>query len=241
MKKLWMLGAVAVMATTTLLANQIQVGYSGSSFGPYQTGQGGEFTFNDINPDGWLDLSGYVPGKTSGFGGGSTFQTFCIERGESISGYAATYNAAVNTAAVYGGVGPSGDPISVGTGWLYCQFATGTLAYNYSGTAAQRKADANLLQRAIWWLEGESGIGYDGSNPYMAAVVAHFGSAANAKADGGWLYGVYALNLWKGSDPLQNRAQDSLYYRPVPDGGLTVMLLGLGLGSVAFVSRRIRK
>ena len=86
----------------------------------------------------------------------------------------------------------------MGTGWLYSQFAQGTLAgYVFSGTEAQREASANLLQQAIWWLEGEGGVRPPvlPSNMFMVAVVNHFGSQSNAKANGAEQFSVYALNL----------------------------------------------
>ena len=206
MRILLLIGAV-LTAASVAHANQIRVGYIGATwstsslFGPYQTGGGGEFTLNDINPDGWLDLSGYVDGETKNFGpsGISSFQSFCIEKSEPLFPWI-PYDAQLNTKAIKGGEGPAGDPISKGTGWLYSQFARGVLAgYSYDGTSpseiAARKSSASLLQKAIWWLEGESQA-FSASNPFMIAVVANFGnSTAEAKSDGGAAYGVSALNL----------------------------------------------
>lgn len=236
--------AVVGLALPAAIANQVQVGYSGAGYGPYQTGLGGEFTLNDLNPEGWLDLSGYAS-VTKNFGptGITSFQTFCLEGGEYLYPYSTTYDAVVNTKALYGGVGPSGDALSAGTGWLYQQFATGvwegSLSYSYAGgnatEIAARKDSAGKFQDTIWWLEGEEGKTYDASNPYMKAVVDKFGSEANAKADGGSTYGVYALNLTVPGTG--GRAQDQLYYK-VPDGGMTVALLGMGLAGVGFFARR---
>jgi len=239
---------LALALTSPAFADQVQVGYSGSSFGPYQSGVGGEFTLNDIGPDGWLDLSGYVAGKTSNFGGITSFQTFCIEKTEFIEGYNTTYDAKLNTRALYGSEGPTGDPISRGAGWLYSRFAQGLLTgYAYAGTTASeiaaRKVSASLLQQAIWWLELES-TAYTSSNPFMLAAFNQFGGEAGARADGGAAYGVSALNLWlPGTDPTiaANRAQDQLFYKPVPDGGQTLALLGMVLCGMAIASRRFRR
>jgi len=231
--------ALLVVASPAL-ANEIQVGYSGSAYGPYQADSGGEFTLNDINPEGWLNLSGYVAGKTSNFGGITSFQTFCIEGTEFLNPYAQVYNAKLSDTAMYGSQPAPGDPLSVGTGWLYSQFAQGILAgYNYSGTVAERKASAALLQNAIWWLEGEEGITYTASNLFMLAVVTQFGSQSGAQANGASMFGVYALNLWTGDDPTQNRAQDQLFYS-TPDGYATLSLLGLGLCGLMVASRKMR-
>jgi hypothetical protein len=35
--------------------------------------------------------------------------------------------------------------------------------------------------------------------------------------------------------------QSQLYYKSVPDGGMTLMLLGMSLGGLAALSRRLRK
>lgn len=235
MKKIVLTLSAVVALATSVIANQIQVGYSGSSYGPYQTGAGGEFTFNDVNPEGWLDLSGYVPGKTSNFGPRITsFQTFCIEIGESLKGYAAIYDAAISTGAINGGVaGGNPDVVSEGTGWLYSQFARGTLGgYNYNGG---RLASAAALQEAIWWLEQEINS-YNAANPFMQAVIGQFGSAAAARVDGGWKYGVFAVNM-TGLDG--GIAQDGLWYR-VPDGGLTLALLGFALVGVGALRRKLK-
>jgi len=222
------------------MADQVRVGYPGSGYGPYQTGIGGEFTLTPTNPTGWLDLSYYGAGARNARGSTGSFQTFCLEGGENIYPYNALYNAVVQRNAVGGGVGPAGDPLSVGTGWLYSQFASGNwvtgLSYEYTDLSG-RRTDADLFQKAIWWLEGEEGITYSAGNKYMLAVVSQFGDGATA--DGAWHYGVYALHLTSlNGGPVQ----DQLYYSgvPVPDGGATVMLLGAAMAGLGFISRKFR-
>ena len=64
--------------------------------------------------------------------------------------------------AVLGGGGAvnGADPISIGTAYLYSEFAKGTLQdYAFAGTEAEREASAALLQNAIWYLEKEGGRG----------------------------------------------------------------------------------
>jgi len=228
---------VILMLASVAFADQVRVGYLGSPYGAYQTGVGGEFTLTPINPTGWLSLSGYGPASKN-IGVSGSFQTFCTEGGEYIYPYSSIYNAVVQRNAVSGGVGPGGDAISVGTGWLYGQFASGNwlsdLSYAYG---AGRGTDADLLQKAIWWLEGEEGITYNASNRFMLAVVNRFGSQDAAKADGGWRFGVYALHLTTANG---GAIQDQLYYdgTPVPDGGTTVLLFGLALMALGLTSRR---
>jgi hypothetical protein len=263
-KKVWLfvIAVFVLAAAAPARANQIQVGYPGKNFGPFQSGVGGEFTLNDV-PDS-LDLSGYVDGitKTKDFGpaGITSFQTFCIEVSEHIHGYDQKYYFELNTSALWGSTGSSvGDRVSIGTGWLYRQFATGTLlGYSYGDstganggsypgyTAAEttaRKASAYLLQQAFWWLENETGAVVDpitdpfdpSENPFVAAVVGKFG-VAGAKADGAEKYGVYAVNLWK-DEAKTMRAQDQLILQ-VPDSGGALGLLALGLVGLAVAVRR---
>ena len=116
MKRIALVLLVIAAMASPAMADQIKV-----TQGSYQTGSGGESTFETVNPAGWIDLSHYAAFTASG----NKFQTFCIEVGENIS-YGVTYNAALNTKAVNGGSGgPTPDPVSVGTGWLYSQFAMG--------------------------------------------------------------------------------------------------------------------
>jgi hypothetical protein len=222
--------AIAALAASSALATQIK---TGNIWGPYQAGSGGEFTLTVVSG---LDLGGYAA-NTTGFNNNAglpSFQSFCLENSQppEYINLNTTYNAVTNTRALNGGVGPGGDPVSVGTGWLYSQFATGTLAgYNYG---SGRTTSAGLLQNAIWWLEGE-GVAYNSGNTFMLAAVTQFGSQASARADGAAAYGVSALNLTTLTGAL---AQDQLYFRPVPDNALTVILLGTALAALALMRRR---
>jgi hypothetical protein len=209
-------------------------------YGPYQTGQGGEFTFR---PNGTLlnFLNNYSMGITRDVNGlTDTFQSFCLERDEYITS-GGTYDAVLNTAAVNGGVGgPEPDPISKGTAYLYYQFATGNLIpYNYSGTVDQRKASADLLQKAIWYLEDEGGSSNSFVDAAILAVAGIGGTLADAKADSNGAYGVKVLNLYAAGhagDPRYLK-QDQLIVTPEP---FTMLLLGLGLIGVAVIKRKIK-
>jgi len=239
-----LLALLFVTLASPAMAGKIQVGYSGSSYGLHQTGQGGEFTYNDLNldlTDNWLDLSAYaLTTKNLGPAGVSSFQTFCVEHSETIGGYPSTYYATINTDAVFGGTGTS-DPISRGTGYLYSQFAKGTLpGYNYGvGRSATGGSSDALLQQTIWWLEGED-VDPGAGNVFRNAVIAAFGNAATAKLDGASDYGVYAVNLW--TSPTVHTAgtaiQDGLYLRTVPDGGSTATMLGSTLLGFGLLFRR---
>lgn len=235
MKKLYM----AIALTGMLSAPLAQAAFDGTlSFGgsgPYQNGQGGEFD-----------------ATATGFG---NFITFCIEHNENIGLPSGPYNYRINSGAVKGGVsgatttdvntGFSMDNISLGTAWLYSQFAAGTLTQpdgtgSYFG--ASRFANAGALQDAIWYLEGEGGA----NNGYVTLASTAAGSLALAQADSLGAYGVVALNLFVGGDgTLENPgsvAQDQLAIIPEPTTVTAGALLLLPFAASAIrVIRKNRK
>ncbi|HTV01345.1 MAG TPA: VPDSG-CTERM sorting domain-containing protein [Luteitalea sp.] len=197
----------------------------------YYTGNGGEFTVYGFGSS--LNVTGYTSASSNIGSMDPSFQTFCLESSE----YAASPSYfKVNSAAVGGGNEAVGgkDPISVGTAWLYTQFATGTLNNYFTG---DRTVKAGQLQQAIWWLEGEDGNQDLMTNQFYSAAVTFFGSAAAAQADAqaGYL-GVYVLNNYTNAARTE-KAQDFLYR--VPDGGTTLMLLGAALVGLRGLRRKL--
>jgi len=200
----------------------------------YYSGVGGEFTVvinnNNSDPDlNWV-LS-YYDTKTKGIGSyPNSFQTFCIEYTEHIS-IGTTYNFSISDRAILGGVSSGGDPISVGTAWLYYMFATGQLSgYDYIGS--DRSADAGALQATIWWLEGEASDP-GSTNEFRSLVTAKF---VNPMDDNNWQYPVAVLNLYTSTGGL---AQDQLVLVPEPS---TLLLMGAGLiGIGVFGRKRFRR
>jgi hypothetical protein len=225
LKTLLGLSAFCAATITQTYGNTVTLGANNSN---YRVGSGGEFNWipNGGNPDGFG--AGYAPSTLLGSG----FESFCIQVGEHI-GFGGTYEYAISSHAL----GPTGtDEISKGTAWLYSQFATGTLAgYNYT-PGAGRATSAGALQNAIWYLEGE--IANPGANIFLTAAYGAFINEAGAKLDASGAYGVYALNLGPVGTKSDWSNQDQLIYRGVPDGGMTVVLLGLGLLGLAIARRR---
>lgn len=171
-------------------------------------------------------------------GGSGSFQTFCLEKNEYFS-YGETLRVnSITSGAMNGGVsgGVGGvDPLSYQTAYLYTQFSSGTLSnYDY-GNATLRVGDANALQNAIWFLEGEISTIGDGITATQAAQAQAWVNEANAA---GWtsLGAVQVLNLYRGAN-FSTHAQDQLYINPVPEPETYVMLLA-GLGLMGFVARR---
>jgi len=185
----------------------------------YSYGDGGEF--NAVPNAALLSdnpaLAGYTSATANLTGGTPNFQTFCIETGEYFYP-GTTYNVTIGNEILYdGGQFPNGEPITLGTAWLYSQFAAGTLnGYDYTDGSG-RTATAGDLQQAIWYLQNEVTSlvngGADGTAFYNAAVLA-LGEAINNAANGA--YGVVALNLWVPNPDGSNgaAAQDQLMVIP---------------------------
>ena len=229
--KNYFLLVASLTAVATGFADTLKL--NGNAYSNYQHGSpdlgGGSYTATVLS--GSISNSSYAAASILSAG---TFETFCLEFKEHFSP-GATYNYSLNNIAYSGDVTTSaGDPISVGTAWLYSRFATGTLAgYDYStGSGSTRVASNTQLQLAFWYLEDETQFisGYGAYNPLTNAfLVAAFNAnggqvAAHADAAVG-LYGVQVLNLTSGTTTItQNQSQ--LYYHAVPEQGLTLAMFG---------------
>lgn len=229
MKKLISVMVLFVFLTLTTMAMASQVTFvGGSGYGPYQTGLGGEFTLDPSADLEWV-LGSYASGISSNVIPG-TFQSFCLEVSEHVSAYA-TYNAVLNNAAVLGGGGAvnGADPISIGTAYLYSEFAKGTLKdYAFTGTETAREASAALLQNAIWYLEGEGGAAN-----YYYDLAKEVLLVNNVFADNNGKFNVAVLNL-TASD---GRHQDVLVATPIPPA---LWLLGSGLLGLVALHRKFK-
>lgn len=225
------LGMTVLFASLAALSPTASANSLILDLGPYQSGVGGEFNAysSSLNPT----SMGYSPLTMANVGHGMGFETFCLEYNEEfVPG--GTYNYSISQAAIQGGNGPGGsDPLSLGTAWLYLNFAEGHLAgYDFTN-AANRTANAGQLQNTIWWLEGER-PDPGATNAFRQLVIGQFGSAANAMADNNGFYGVAVLNLYYPDGTL---SQDQLLL--VPDSGTTAVLLGVGLLGLFLFHRKV--
>jgi hypothetical protein len=252
--------------------------------GVYPNLGGGEFTaytsqnFNQYYAAGALLTSSEL--STLGDSGGpylnsadtTGFETFCIETGVEYTpgnwpGGGSYYYSLGNVAQPVPPTG-SGSAISLTTGaaWLYYEFATAgnfggyaTFNYTYSTENGEgtRQYDDDLLQAAIWALQG--GQTYDeGSGPpnsyevptmannmYYAAAIDEFGLANATNCYNGST--VQILQMWTGeSDGLgTGAAQNQLVLTSdtwtVPDVAETAGLLGIAFFGIVLLRSRTSK
>jgi hypothetical protein len=218
-----------------------------AGYGPYQTGQGGEFTLDPGVGLEWL-LNGYSSAQgtrnagTTGSAVGiddDTFQTFCLEKNEYIYPNT-TFNVTISNAASSGG-GDDGnstsgsDPLSIGAAYLYYMFATGQLDYDYQ--VSTRTNDAATLQAAFWALEDETSPDPTGNEYYNLAVGLFGAGNGGAERDNNGAYGVSVLNMFKLDG---SYAQDQLVLTPTPIPG-ALLLLGSGLIGLVGIRRRMKR
>ena len=169
------------------------------------------------------------------------FETFCMETGVEFSPGTSYYYTLGTITQPTPGLASQGSGLALtqGAAYLYYQFGKGLLSgFDYTG--AGRMADDNLLQAAIWALQG--GQSYGGyptpitSNQfYNDAIAASGGSLTDA--EGAYTgSAVKVLQVWTNPDDT-GAAQNQLVL--VPDGGLTVALLGGALIGLQALRRKL--
>lgn len=171
------------------------------------------------------------------------FGTFCINRDVPVTA-PGQYDATV----IASGIDPNnGNQISLGTAWLFQQFAQGVLAnYNYNPLTG-RQNSAYSLQIAIWILESQYPISsiVPGSNVFLNQAFSMFGAGVGgvggAYANNNQVYSVGVLGLTTldaNGRPTKTAAQPMLTL--LPDGGSALFLLGMSLSGLALISRKMR-
>lgn len=247
---------------STVVVDRIDQGQPGGviygGIGTYfDTSDGGEFT---LIPSDTSLLNNYAsvakvadPNLSSAVG----FQSFCLEISIGYPPIPGIPTNPLNYAVSPNILNNPSETITLGTAWLYSQFAAGTLTgYAYSGSAATfggtgwtslRGQSAAALQAAIWYLEGQVTLSQAGgaANPDLALLTTPTGSGGLGLASlssalvsdvGG--FNVDVMNI---GDPGVYQYQAQLVIgnsTSVPDGGTTVMLMGIALGGLALLKRK---
>jgi hypothetical protein len=180
---------------------------------------------------------------TATVAGSPSFQTFCIEIQHEFT-IGGTYNYTLGQ-TTHGAPPSTASPVlNLGTAWLFSQFGDGKLVI---GSAAQ----AGEFQAALWYFQGQgANSNGDFGSPtqtwnnglpsslspvgqgdiYTDAAILALGASALDPSNG-----KYFVSIIQSSNADGSPAQDWLF---VPDGGTTVVLLGIGLMGLVLVSRR---
>ncbi len=210
---------------------------------------GGEFT---AYLSGNSTLQNYIlDNYNSNAKDGNGFETFCVEIDEDFKP-GDTYSTSIGNDIL-----PGGASVTIGTAYLYSQFAQGTLqGYTYSSSGTGREYTADELQDAIWYLQGEitsagdqyttashllykfGGTSFNpASDPFVELVENLYGANAFS-SDANDNYGVQVLELTVSGQP----AQDQLVYCPVPEPGTfaagAILLLPLGWSVLQLIRKK---
>ena len=201
---------------------------------------------NDVTPttSGGPFTATVVAGPIGIYTAGQTFQTFCLEQGETF-GPGTTYWAVVSDRAVFGTNGNTGgadgyDLLNAETAYLYTNFMKGTMKSVVS-TWAGTTEDLTALQDAIWKIEGETKLS---TTPTIIALRDKLITAANNAVGGSWgntIGNVRVMQLWTSQDTVGTqggKVQDQLVLVPTPSAAIAGMGLLASLAVVGYIKRR---
>lgn len=173
---------------------------------------------------------------TATVAGYPSFQTWCLEINNSFAG-GYDYNYTLGQATHDNPPGSS--PLKLGTAWLVAQWNDG--AFGSSLVVGE-------FQAALWYFQNQNfgtglgfgtwGNGAPSLDIYTALAISALGGSLNAFSASNGAYGIQVIETSQivgNSYPPDTGGQDWVY---VPDGGTTIMLLGLGLTGLALCSRR---
>jgi hypothetical protein len=157
------------------------------------------------------------------------FRTFCLETDEHVSDNH-NYYVTLDTEAWQGGQPEGGtpDPLSPETAYLYSLWLDGTDTIN---TIVHSNDTADALQKAMWWLEQETGWGSESglSGTYIGwaqdAVTAGGSNDSWYNKWGNTIGDIRVMNMWTEANHT-GVAQDQLVRVPVP-GAVLLGFLGL--------------
>jgi hypothetical protein len=188
------------------------VGFAGSASAALSVSVGDELTLSDtgVGQEGGNGGGEFLATMTSGASAGLKFKTFCVELGEFLQ-------SPVKIAAIVDGPAD----LDSRTALLFSKFWNGNLA-NYDHGAA----DQTALQLAIWFTQGQLGLGTPAANSLLAQynvnakAQQYVASAAGAVGT----YGVKRLRLVNLNNP-PGGAQDVLIV-PEPASILAWSLIG---------------
>jgi hypothetical protein len=227
---------VVLAASESANADTIDVArdYSNYTMGTSSSGHSGGGEWGVLNITGSLS----VPPMGSGVAiSGNTFQSFCLERNETL--VPGTYNYSLSNAAHNGGVGGAtngADPISAATAWLYDLWWKGGLtnvngfSYNYTAGSG-RVSSAGELQDAIWLLENEL------TNSQISTTSAGYAWAQAALSAVGNSTSIGNVRVLTLTDSTGNH-QDILVMVPLPSAALLGIGLMSAVGAFGIIRRR---
>ena len=172
-------------------------------------------------------LNGYAPVAVVNGG----FETFCVEA-------SVTFSPGKSYSFTLSDTDSQGRALTEGAAFLYQQFATGALSplYDYNN-AANRKTDAGMLQSALWMLQGNQSGGSSfpngGTGNIFYNYAVNFLGGANVLLANNGKYDVEVLQMW---DAAGATHQNQLVLNPtptqLPEGGMTLVLLAMGLAGL---------